>query len=280
MTELKSLVRPSPIAGRWYEGDPQKLDREIRILLDEAGVEPLPGVIGLVAPHAGHVYSGATAAKAYKAASEEKPETIVIFSPHHAFTRFQCVTSAYGAYATPLGSIEVDHAGIGKLDDFLREKCLQGIHYADADTEHAIEIQLPFLQVMYDQRFKLIPLMLREFSMDELDIFVEGLVEILSTKRFLIISSTDLSHFYPEPTAERLDGRLIEAVGRYSITDTIMALSKDGSEACGATGLLATLAATRKLGGKKVTILGHTTSAQVTGDRSSVVGYLAAAITS
>lgn len=279
MAELFDRVRPSPIAGRWYEGDECNLRLSIQRMLGEAATQPLGNVIGLIAPHAGHVYSGATAALAYKAGANERPATIVILSPHHAFTRHQCVSSAFGSYATPLGKVEVDHDRLARLDQFLRGNGFHGIHFAGEDSEHAIEIQLPFLQVVFHHPFKLVPLMLRDLSQIELDLFTDGLVEVLADTQPLIVSSTDLSHFYPEQVALAMDGRLIEAVGRYSIPDTIKALTIEGSEACGAVGLLATMAITEKLGGKRITILGHTTSADVTGDTTSVVGYMAAAIT-
>lgn len=278
MNDLIDGIRPSPIAGQWYEGDPMRLRAASLKALNEG--TPLENVIGLIVPHAGHVYSGATAAKAFKAAANNRPETIVILSPHHAFTRYQCISSAYKAYGTPLGSVEVDHARLRKLDGLLRENGMEGIHFAQADSEHAIEIQLPFLQAQYDHPFKLLPVMLRDLSKNEMDILVDGLFQILTGVECLIVSSTDLSHFNSKRVADLLDGNLIHAIRRYSVSETVRALTIGGSEACGATGLLATMALTERFGGKEVQIIERTTSAAVTGDHTSVVGYLAAAITS
>src|SRR4030065_953239 len=108
--ELLSEARPSPIAGTWYLGDPVKLAQQIDAFLNAAKLsdDDLSGrVIGLLAPHAGHRYSGRTAAYAYKAIQDKPRKLVVILSPYHPYSKEDVLTTAHTAYQTPLGKVPV-----------------------------------------------------------------------------------------------------------------------------------------------------------------------------
>lgn len=276
--QMLSEVRPSPIAGSWYPGDPERLRRSIKGYLTEA--DPIQDVVGLIVPHAGHVYSGATAGKAFSLARSITPDVIVIFSPHHAYTTKTLTTSAYGYYATPLGTVPVDHASLSQFNAKLQEIGLAELSYSRHDQEHAIEIQIPFLQTIYDHPFSLLPLMARDMSLVDLERTVDSLFQVIKDKNCLVISSTDLSHFYSLAVAERLDGHLVSAIEHYDAEAIVKAVTEHGSEACGITGLLAMILLTKKLGGKYSRVVDRSTSADVSGDRTSVVGYASAIVTS
>lgn len=279
MKELITEARPSPIAGSWYIGEKSQLSNYIDKVLQEVESDQVFGnIIGLIVPHAGHTYSGVTAAKAYKAIVDLKPEVVVIFSPHHAFTPHLCSTTAYGYYQTPLGKVPVDHVLLNAVSKELVSRGHSQIFLSPTEKEHAIEIQLPFIQKIFSHEFSLAPIMLRNLN----NSLIGDLVSVLSTelieKKVLVISSTDLSHFYPEIIAKRLDGLLIKALEKYSVDGLLEATEKKGSEACGLSGLISTILLTKSLGGKSCKILGYSTSAEVTGDFSSVVGYVSAII--
>ena len=154
-------VRPSAIAGTWYPGRPEALRQTIEGYLSQVQPAALPGqVLALVAPHAGYVYSGPTAAHAYAQVRGAVYHRVILLGPLHrpiygsrlgAF-----MVPAEEAYATPLGQVPVDRAFIEALGQRVPLTCVQG------DTEHSLEIQLPFLQVALAEPFHLAPILLGE----------------------------------------------------------------------------------------------------------------------
>ncbi|MBI4926900.1 MAG: AmmeMemoRadiSam system protein B, partial [Anaerolineae bacterium] len=109
-------VRPSPIAGTWYSGDAARLRRQMLRFLDDAVLPALPGaVLGLIAPHAGHRYSGRTAGHAFAAVRGATPELVILVSPMHQPAPGTVLTTAHKAYATPLGEVPVDGEALEQL---------------------------------------------------------------------------------------------------------------------------------------------------------------------
>ena len=140
-------VRPSPIAGLWYEGDPKVLASTVDNYLELARLPKLEGeVIAVVAPHAGHRYSGPVAGYAFAALRGLKPDLVAILSPFHNPHNAPFLTSAHDSYATPLGAIPIDHAGVESLSAALHSELGFGLTRISNDPEHSLEIELPFLQ--------------------------------------------------------------------------------------------------------------------------------------
>src|SRR5512138_2069078 len=116
-------VRPSPIAGLWYEGQPQALAREVNSYMDAAKLPPLSGqVIAVVAPHAGHRYSGPVAGYAFAAVRDSTPSVVAVLSPMHGMVPHPFIISAHAAYGTPLGNIQINRALINDLDARLKQR--------------------------------------------------------------------------------------------------------------------------------------------------------------
>ena len=278
MSEI-SEFRPSPIAGAWYEADPARLALQIDTYLDEASIPALEGkVVGLVVPHAGHIYSGRTAAHAFKAVRGEQRRLVVIISPLHGYHPAQALTSAHRAYLTPLGPLWIDTEAVQALDESLRSRCGWGLTPVSRDQEHSLEIELPFLQLALAGEFKLLPIMLRTQDETEIRQIAAGLVDVLRGSSFLLVASTDLSHFFPEKVANILDNEMLRQVAAFSAEGVLQAERDERGFACGFAALAAVLWASKELGASRVEILHHSTSADTTGDRSSVVGYGAAVI--
>ncbi|MCD6570591.1 MAG: AmmeMemoRadiSam system protein B [Deltaproteobacteria bacterium] len=150
-------VRPSPIAGSWYPGYPDILKGDIGAYLDHASIPEIPArPVAIISPHAGYVYSGPVAAHAYKTLMGYDYSTVVVISPsHRAYFPFISIWGD-GAYETPLGQVPVDEelcTALVKSSTFIREE--KRPHLA----EHALEIQLPFLQVVL-KLFKLCPVIM------------------------------------------------------------------------------------------------------------------------
>jgi len=272
-------VRPSPIAGTWYSGDPQRLSRQVDAYLNQAKLPPLEGeVVAVIAPHAGHRYSGRTAGYAFAAVRGQSPELAAVLSPYHDFAREPLLTTAHRAYATPLGTIPVDRDLIAALDERLRRQGKSGLAAIANDMEHSLEIELPFLQRALAGEFRLLPLMVRTHDAALLKAVGEILADLLKPLRALLVASTDLSHFYPLPAAKKLDEHMLRQFASFSPEGVLKAEEEGSGFACGAPAVAAVLWAAKALGAGRVQVLHHSTSADETGDPSSVVGYGAAAV--
>lgn len=272
-------VRPSPIAGKWYEGDPKLLARLVDEYLAEAKLPELEGeVIAVIAPHAGHTYSGAVAGYAFAALRGRTPDLVAVVAPmHHPYFE-PLLTSAHDAYATPLGNISVDQNALRELDSILEAELGIGLAAIPHDPEHSLEIELPFLQRALSSEWKLLPVMDRAREPRVSKLLGKALAQVLRNKNFVLVASTDLSHFYNQQTALTYDRAMLKAIESFD-PEAAFDLERAGKGfACGLGAVTAVMWAARELGADKVKVLRHATSGNVTGDYSSVVGYGAAAI--
>jgi AmmeMemoRadiSam system protein B len=272
-------VRPSPIAGKWYEGDPKVLARLVDEYLDEAQLPELEGeVIAVIAPHAGHIYSGPVAGYAFAALRGRTPDLVAVVSPmHHPYLE-PLLTTAHEAYSTPLGKIPVDKDALHELDVILNSELGLGLAAVQRDPEHSLEIELPFLQRALTSQWKLLPVMDRAREPRVSQKLGKALAQVLRDKNFVLVASTDLSHFYNQQTALTYDRAMLNEIESFN-PDGAFDLERSGKGfACGLGAVTAVLWAARDLGADKVKILRHATSGNVTGDYSTVVGYGAAAI--
>jgi AmmeMemoRadiSam system protein B len=277
--EIISDLRPSPIAGQWYEGNPEKLAKEIDQFIEDAKLPEIKGeIIGVIAPHAGHRYSGRTAGYAFKAVQGMERDLVVIVSPLHFYSSHPLLTSAHKAYATPLGSVEIDSAAVEKLTQELRNLGGEKLYAVANDREHSLEIELPFLQCALKGSFKLLPVMAHTLEDDFAEQLGMALARTLKNRSCLLVASTDLSHFYSQAVAKRLDTEMLRHMAEFSPEGILSAERRGTGFACGATAVAAVLWAARELGANLVTILHHSTSGEVTGDFDSVVGYGAGVI--
>jgi MEMO1 family protein len=272
-------VRPSPIAGKWYEGDPKMLARMVDEFLDEAQLPELDGnVIAVIAPHAGHIYSGAVAGYAFAALRGRKPDLVAVVAPmHHPYFE-PLITTAHAAYSTPLGKVPVDKDALRELDVILKSELGFGLAPVERDPEHSLEIELPFLQRALSSEWKLLPVMDRAREPHVSKSLGKALAQVLRGRNFVMVASTDLSHFYNQQTALAYDRAMLDAIESFD-PDGAFDLERAGKGfACGLGAVAAVMWAARELGADKVKILRHATSGNVTGDYSSVVGYGAAAV--
>jgi len=268
-------LRPSPIAGAWYEANPKILAANIDSYLNNAQLPEINGeVIAVIAPHAGHIYSGHVAAYAFAALRGLSPDLVVVLSPFHNLASVPLMTTAHAAYSTPLGNIEVDSSALEELRDSLEIP----ITPVANDKEHSLEIELPFLQRVLPSGFKLLPVMIRAQESHVAQKLGGALVKILKDKNAIIVASTDLSHFYDQQTAFTLDHEMLKRFASFDPESIFEAEAHGKGFACGHAAVAAMLYAARALGANKVQTLKYATSGDVTGDHSSVVGYGAAVV--
>ncbi len=270
------MIRRAAVAGTFYPEDPEELRGIIGAFLDEVRDRRLPAKIrGIVVPHAGYVYSGLTAAHAFAALKQSAYPTIVIVAPSHWDLFYGVSVYPGDAYETPLGPVGVDE----ELRSELLAECDAAVA-SDAGhrSEHAVEVQLPFLQHVV-RNFKLLPLVIGEQTREVCFALADALATILEGRDVLLVASTDLSHYHPVHVATEKDSHFRRCIGLFD-PDRLMAEMERGvTEACGGGPAAAVMAALRKLGAQEMHELHYANSGDVSGDYERVVGYLSAAAT-
>lgn len=275
-------LRPAALAGQWYRANPATLEEEVAGYIAGAGSSPVPQeqIVGLVAPHAGHIYSGPVAGHAFAAVQGHRYDTVVILSPFHAGHFAPILSTVHDGYSTPLGSIPVDVDNLSLLETWLADtggpSGGPAITHISRDQEHAVEIELPFLQTALDGAFKLLPLMLASFHASDAELLGAALADILAGQNALLVASSDLSHFYPQETANRLDQNFLDAVATFDPAKVMEVHHNGKGQACGLTSILSVMHAARILGASQARILNYDTSGTTSGDFRRVVGYSAA----
>ena len=254
-------VRPPAVAGRFYPEDPAELRRMVENFLHEVRPDAGPAPKAIIAPHAGYIYSGPIAASAYAqlAPARDIVKRIVLLGPSH-FVAFDGVAaSSATAFATPLGDVPVDTVAIAEICSRLPQVSVRDDAHAD---EHALEVQLPFLQAVLAD-IKIVPLLVGEASDEEVAAVIEALWGGDET-RFVI--SSDLSHYHDYATARQIDAataRVIESLNAKELGE---------ERACGCRPICGLLGAV-KAQGLHCRTLDLRNSGDTSGERGRVVGY-------
>ena len=272
---LEGYTRPAAVAGTFYAADSAQLRTDVGRLLNTVQQwRPTGRVIALVSPHAGYEYSGSVAAHAFSTLQGRSIDTVVIVSPSHK--EFFDGISVFngGAYSTPLGRVPIDEQLRENLlcNDLILESSTRG-----HGVEHAIEVQLPFLQCVLGQ-IKFLPIVIGNQCREYCFHLGTRLATLLQDKNAIMIASTDLSHDHASTTADRIDGITMADIESMDYAQLMSHLETGDIEACGGGPTVAVILAATALGANKAHILAHGHSGDVTGDRRSVVGYLAAAL--
>jgi len=272
-------VRPSPIAGKWYEGNADALARSVDEYMDDANLPELDGeVMAVIAPHAGHIYSGSVAGYAFAALRDRKPDLVAVVAPMHQYYSERLITTSHDAYRTPLGDIPVDKETLNELDAILNADLGFGLSPVSKDPEHSLEIELPFLQRALKSDWKLLPIMVRAQKPQVSEGLGRALAQILRDKNFVLVASTDLSHFYKQHAALTFDRAMLDTIESFDPDSAFELERTEKGFACGLGAFTAVLWASRGLGANRARVLRDATSGDVTGDYSSVVGYGAAVV--
>lgn len=261
-------IRPASVAGRFYPGDSAALKRTVESLLADAGTTTSEtGVRLLIVPHAGYPYSGPTAAAAFATIRGQQPNRVVLLGRSHHFAFEGAAIWPEGAWETPLGRTPVDAAFTAELRRFEGEADPYRVH----TPEHALEVELPFLQHVLPQ-VPIVPVLFGSDPEEGHVQFGRCLATLLSPND-LVVVSTDLSHFLTETEANALDRHTLKTVlggepGRLARE------ARNGScSLCGATAVVAGMACAETIPARRATLLDYRTSAWATGDTSRVVGY-------
>ena len=267
-------IRKPQVAGYFYPSNPDKLKNEVRLLLELTKPETKSNkIFGIVSPHAGYTYSGKTAAHAYKLLVGKKYKRVVIISPSHSeYFPGVCIFKG-DAYETPLGKLNVDKEFSRKLktDDGLIYEGVEGHR-----REHALEVQLPFLQSVLED-FMIVPIVMGDQSKKIVDALAEKLAE-LADDETLIVASSDLSHFHSKLNADKLDSIVEKRVNDFDFESLQNDLDNQNCEACGGGPIVALMKAAKLKNINHSLVLNRSDSGDVTGDNDEVVGYLSAVV--
>jgi AmmeMemoRadiSam system protein B len=254
-----SRIRSAAVAGLFYPADPAQLQREIQSMLssvDETDSTPK----ALIVPHAGYIYSGPVAASAFAQLKDiqHTVERVILLGPCHRVPLRGLATSSADYFETPLGTIRIDREAIKQIASLPQVEEFDLTH----QQEHSLEVQLPFLQEVLDD-FSLVPLVVGDASTEEVS---EVLDTLWGDDETLIVISSDLSHYHDYNTARAMDTETCHAIENMNPS----AIHYD--QACGRNPVTGLLLAAKKHG-LHVTTLDLRNSGDTAGDKSSVVGY-------
>ena len=286
MATTSPAIRPPAVAGQFYPARPSELQVQIEDLLSRAPDAALEGEVhGLIVPHAGYPYSGQTAAAAYRQVRGKPYDTVVVMAPsHREACRGVSIFPGEG-YETPLGVVPTDQEMAGAL-----AQCETSLHlswtghcvapdrgsFNDLRGEHAVEVQIPFLQVVLPE-FRVVSIVMDTRSLDICRPLADALVRASERKRVLLVASSDLYHGHDYTECVDSDARTLQEIEAFDPARFAADLETDRVQACGGGPITVLMLAARQMGGCRVQIVSHTNSNNVAGTRRGyVVGYGAA----
>jgi len=266
-------IRTAVVSGQFYPSEPERLKKKVRQFLTAAGHVPDPDVRALIVPHAGYDYSGQIAAEAYKLVEGRKCDSVIIIAFLHRVFLQGILVDDVAAYETPLGRVPVDRelACEIRLSHPLLGATVQG-----SLEEHSLEVQLPFLQTVIPG-LKIVPVYIGAQNITSITILADTLAKMLKGRNVLVVATTDLSHFHSYEAASAKDKDLIAMFEEGNVEAIYDAYAKEEVEACGMGPVLVSMLLARKMKWKGPRLIRYANSGDVTGDRSSVVGYAAMA---
>ena len=270
-------IRTPAVAGMFYPKTQQELRSTIRdCFLHSFGPGKLPplsdgkNIIGIICPHAGYMYSGPIAAYSYYAISSLKPDLVVIIGPNHWGIGCNIASMKDGLWRTPLGDVEVDTDAAVEINKVTKNIELDFFSHT---RDHSLEVQIPMLQEIYSHKFKILPIILIDQSYNATTEIGMSVSKIAKNKKTVIIGSSDFTHYEENEFAHKQDKSLIEPILEMDVNEFYNILQKNQISACGYGAIASTMIACKELGATRGTLEKYATSGDVTGERSSVVGY-------
>jgi hypothetical protein len=270
--------RTPVVDGIFYPSKPVELKRLIEQSFRDQNFGPgkMPPseskrrIYGIVSPHAGYVYSGAVAANGFYEASSMDFNNVVMIGPNHYGIGTGVAMMHDGVWETPLGQIEINqylaseiskHSAIFDFDDFAHSR------------DHCLEVQVPFLQYIKKNEFKIVPIVLILQDIKTAMDVGESIAHTIANTKTLLIASSDFTHYETNNEAYRKDCELIKAILSLDISEFYAVLERLVVSACGYGAIASIMKAVKDLGATKGELLKYATSGNITGDMNAVVGY-------
>lgn len=274
----QSDLRKAAVAGLFYPSDKRKLVGEVRSFLNEAQNRPLSGTLmAAVVPHAGYIYSGRIAAEIYRLSALQNFDSCLILGPNHRGVGGQC-SSIYekGSFETPLGRLEIDYE---LAQAVLKHDALAVFNPLAHAAEHSIEVQIPFLQIV-KPGIKIVPIVMSDYEYEtcvRLAQAIQNAILEFPDKKVIILASTDFSHYHSYEKAVKMDSLAMNLIEEMNPEALFRRAESGEIELCGLGPAIVTVLIMKKWGHIQVQKIQYANSGDVTGDKSSVVGYAAIA---
>jgi len=263
------MLRLPVVAGRFYPADPKELTALVeKYSQPDSQYPPMP-VKACLVPHAGYVYSGHVAGAVF--ARVALPKKIIVLGVRHYPRGEPAAILSSGAWRTPMGDAPIDQ----KLAGALRRECpLLREDSVAHSTEHSLEVQVPFLQALAPG-FSFVPVALGTVQFESLVRVGEGIARVLgnSPEDLLLLTTSDLNHYEDDATTRTKDRKAIDHMLALDARGLYDICRNEEISMCGLGPAVAMLTALNALGLKNAELVKYATSADVSGDRSQVVGY-------
>ncbi|MCK4847004.1 MAG: AmmeMemoRadiSam system protein B [Deltaproteobacteria bacterium] len=261
------MIREPFVAGQFYPKDPALLKDTVDKLLGTAR-KSMPA-ISLLSPHAGYIYSGSIAGKTF--AQVEIPDKVILIGPNHTGLGERFSVMARGAWKIPLGEI--------KVDESLAKAVLEGSTLMAPDTEahaqeHSLEVMLPFIYRL-NPSVSIVPITVMNANFEACQDIASAIARAISacSEDVLIVASTDMNHFESEEITQRKDSLAIKEILKLDAKGLLRITTRESISMCGAVPATIAILASKELGAKTPSLIGHQTSFETNGDAENVVGY-------
>ena len=265
------MLRLPAVAGRFYPSDPKELTSLVQKYSQPDSEHATKQVKACLVPHAGYMYSGHVAGAVF--GLMELPKKIIVLGVRHYPRGEPAAILSSGAWRTPLGDAPIDE----ELAGALRRECpLLREDSVAHSTEHSLEVQVPFLQVLVPG-FSFVPIALGTVQFESLVNVGEGIARVLgkSKESVLVLTTSDLNHYEDDATTRVKDRKAIDRLLALDARGLYDTCRNEEISMCGLGPAVAMLTALNSLGAKKTELVKYATSADVSGDRNQVVGYAA-----
>jgi AmmeMemoRadiSam system protein B len=265
----ETLVRHPAVAGRFYPQDPELLREEVRSYLSQTPKQTPVHAVGCIVPHAGYMYSGHVAGAVF--ASLEIPQLCLVMCPNHTGVGRPLAIVSEGAWETPLGNVAIDSS----LAAALKQRCPLLKEDSSAHrSEHAAEVELPFLQVRQPQ-LKFVPIALGTGQFEALEQLGNAIADVIAAQdaNILIVASSDMNHYESDAITRVKDHSAIAPILALDARALYDVVTQQNISMCGFGPAVAMLTAAKKLGSTSAELVKYATSGDISGDRDSVVGY-------
>lgn len=272
--EKKRKIFQPVVAGQFYPSDPEELKRSIESYLNSAtDIEVKGDVWGVIAPHAGYIYSGPVAGYSYRALKRENVETVIILAPSHRYPFRGASVLNFDYYRTPLGNAKIDRSLAKKL--LRKEPFVEEI--GAFTKEHSAEVHIPFIQVILPHA-KILPVVMGRPDYSTIKDASEVISEILENGngKYAFVVSTDLSHYHPYEEAREMDRNLLNKIALLKTGEIYDGVTEGVYEMCGFVPVITALMMAERLNLKPF-VLHYKNSGDTAGGRERVVGYGAVA---
>ena len=270
-----AVLREPAVAGRFYPASPVALRKDVNSYLSAQEERDRVSAIGCIAPHAGYIYSGQVAGAVFSRL--RIPPSCIVLCPNHTGRGHPLAIMKEGEWRTPLGTLPIDSALAARL---LKSFPALVEDHAAHDSEHAIEVELPFLRVSRPG-VKFVPIAIgtgQLLILEQLGRAIAGVIQV-SEEPVLIIASSDMNHYEDDATTRVKDGKAIAKILALDPRGLYQTVMNESISMCGFGPAVAMLTAAKMLGAQKAELVQYATSGDVSGDRDSVVGYAGVIIT-